>query len=86
MSGENTRELGVCPAALPNEYDGVNKGKHGGRFCWVIAGTLCQGEVQGTYARKIKSCLECKFLKQVDMEEGRYFIVTPSDVKNRDKL
>lgn len=81
--GENAKESGVCPAALSNEYNGVNKGKHGGRFCWVIAGTCCNGEVQGTYARKMKNCLNCKFFKQVSEEEDRFFKLTPSEVSNR---
>ncbi len=34
--GEKVDELGVCPAAVPNEYDGTNKGNHGGRFCWQL--------------------------------------------------
>lgn len=76
--GENAEKLGVCPAALPNEYfDGVNKGKHCGRFCWAVAGTLCEGKTQGTYAKKLMDCLGCEFLKQVNEDEGRNFILTP---------
>ena len=77
LGGENADELGVCPAALPNKYDGVNKGKHAGRFCWAIAGTLCDGETQGTYAKKLEDCLRCAFLKQVNEDEGRVFILSP---------
>lgn len=74
--GENTEALGVCPAALPNEHcDGVNNGRHGGRFCWTIAGTQCEGQVQGIYAVKFMSCLDCEFFKQVNEEEGRSFIL-----------
>ena len=80
--GENVKTLGVCPAALPNEYDGVNKGKHAGRFCWAVAGTFCEGEVQGTYATKLMDCLGCEFLKQVNENEGRYFTLTPQKAKN----
>jgi len=76
-SGENSKKLGICPAALPNEYDGVNNGKHGGRFCWAIAGTLCGGEAQGTYSKKIVNCLSCEFLQQVEKDEGPNFILTP---------
>ncbi len=79
--GENVHDLGECIAALSSQYDGLNKGKHGGRFCWVITGTLCKGEKQGTYAKKLKSCLDCKFLKQVNEEEGRFFILTPTNAK-----
>src|SRR5665648_944927 len=52
-AGEDAEQLGACPAALPNEhFDGVNKGKHCGRFCWAVAGTLCGGKVQGNHAKK----------------------------------
>jgi diguanylate cyclase (GGDEF)-like protein len=27
--------------------------------CWLIAGTMCGGEVQGKYAQKYKTCCEC---------------------------
>ena len=77
--GENVRELGVCPAALPTEHDGLNKGQHGGRCCWAVAGTLCGGVVQGTYANKFKNCLACEFLQQVNEDEGRNFILAPPE-------
>jgi hypothetical protein len=81
--GVKAEELGVCPAALPNEYfDGVNKGKHCGRFCWTVVGTLCGGNVQGTFAKKFMNCLGCEFLKQVNEDEGRNFILTPKKAKD----
>ncbi len=75
--GKNVEELSVCPAALTNKYDGVNNGTFGGRICWVISGTLCAGEVQGTYAKKLINCLYCNFLKKVNEEEGRFFVLKP---------
>lgn len=75
--GVNAGTLGVCPATLPNQLDGVNHGRHAGRCCWAISGTLCEGEVQGTFARKLLDCLNCEFLKQVNLDEGREFILTP---------
>jgi hypothetical protein len=75
--GENVEKLGLCSAAIPNEYEGVNDGKHGGRFCWAIAGTFCGGEAQGTYSKKILDCLHCEVLKQVQKDEGMNFILTP---------
>jgi hypothetical protein len=80
--GQNAHELGECAAALPNAYTGVNHGQEAGRFCWVVSGTLCKGAVQGTYARKLKDCLDCRFQKQVIEEEGRFFLLTPSDAKS----
>lgn len=81
LGGEKVDELGICPAAMPNEYDGTNKGNHGGRFCWAVAGTFCGGKPQGSFAQKFKSCIECKFFKQIQDEEGSNFSLTPNDVK-----
>jgi hypothetical protein len=74
---EKVDALGTCPAALPSEYDGLNGGKNAGRFCWAIAGTVCGGKLQGTYSKKIGSCLSCEVLKQVEEDEGSNFILTP---------
>lgn len=81
--GEKVEELGVCPAAEPSEYDGTNKGTFAGRFCWAVAGTFCGGKLQGTYAEKLTNCLNCEFLKQVNEDEGRDFVLNPKDAKNR---
>ncbi len=35
----------------------------GGRVCYLVAGTMCGGQAQGTYALKINSCRECDFYK-----------------------
>ena len=75
--GENIDKHGICPAALPNEHDGLNEGEYGGRFCWAIAGTLCGEEPQGIYSEKIITCLSCEFLQQIEKEEGKNFILTP---------
>ncbi len=32
-----------------------------GRVCWSVAGTMCGGEAQGVYAKKIDSCTNCRF-------------------------
>jgi len=61
--GENVKQFGVCPAALPGKYEGTNKGSFGGRFCWTIAGTFCNGETQDKYSQKILNCLDCKVLQ-----------------------
>jgi hypothetical protein len=68
--GQRVEELGVCPAAIEDRVDGVNHGTNAGRACWVIAGTLCEGDVQGTFSAKLGTCLECAFYDQVVHEEG----------------
>ncbi len=68
--GPKVRELGICPAAADESSDGLNGGKNGGRICWAIAGTFCDGKVQGTYAQKRLSCMLCEFYDLVKEEEG----------------
>lgn len=77
--GNNTRELGICPASVETRTDKVNNGKNGGRVCWVIAGTFCEGKKQGSFASKIGNCLSCEFYYLVQKEEIPNF-KTPSDI------
>jgi len=71
--GFKSMELGVCPAAANESLDGVHEGANAGRSCWVVAGTLCGGEVQGTYAKKSSNCRQCDFYLMVAGEEGEKF-------------
>ena len=48
--GVNVKELGQCPA-YPDH----------GKSCARIAGTLCGGKVQGTFAMKLANCMKCEF-------------------------
>jgi len=68
--GARSVELGLCPAASETKADGLNGGRNGGRICWALAGTLCGGKVQGAYAEKLASCMECEFYQMVRNEEG----------------
>jgi len=74
--GEKVEELGVCPAAIYENLNGIHQGKNSGRVCWLVAGTMCGGEVQGTFANKYKDCRECDFYHLVKQEEGEDFLVT----------
>ena len=73
--GDKVNEFGVCPAACHNEYNGKNGGQFAGRFCWAVAGTFCDNEIQGTFAKKLLNCIYCDFLKQVYKEEKQDFIL-----------
>jgi len=66
--------LGVCPAATAGKLDGVHGGKNAGRSCWLVAGTLCGGKPQGTFAQKIETCELCDFFQQVKSEEKDSFM------------
>ncbi len=68
--GAKVVELGICPASADDTFDGLNLGKNAGRMCWAVAGTFCAGKVQGTFAEKRDSCINCDFFKRVQEEEG----------------
>lgn len=73
--GARTGELGVCPAAADATGAGINGGQNGGRICWAVTGTFCGGTVQGTFAQKQLSCMNCDFFKLVKEEEGSKFLL-----------
>jgi hypothetical protein len=68
--GSKAQDLGVCPAATEPRLNGTNDGKNGGRACWALTGTLCGGQVQGTFAAKVGNCAKCEFYQTVVQEEG----------------
>ena len=71
--GEKTGDLGVCPAATDDRLDGEHDGVNAGRACWIVAGTFCNGVVQGSFAQKMDNCIECEFYKKVKEDEGSNF-------------
>ena len=76
--GRLVHDLGECPAALEERLDGEHDGVNAGRACWVVAGTLCGGAVQGTFAEKYKNCEQCDFYKSVYDEEYPMFKLSSS--------
>ena len=87
-AGSRVSELGICPAATESRLDSVHGGMNAGRACWVVAGTLCKGEVQGTFAKKFENCERCDFYHQVREEEFPQFVfssVLLSKLKNGDE-
>jgi len=66
--GAKTGEFGVCPVTTYRDLDGTHGGKNAGRACWAIAGSLCGGKIQGTYAQKLNSCWRCEFMNSVKRE------------------
>lgn len=67
--GDNAHLLGICPASIAKKLNTMHSGINGGRACWIVAGTFCNGVVQGTFARKEKDCCECPFCRKVLLEE-----------------
>ncbi|MBN1573066.1 MAG: hypothetical protein JW984_07720 [Deltaproteobacteria bacterium] len=65
-----------CPAARIGRGIGTHDGKNRGRFCWTVHDTLCMDKAHGSFAEKIRICVnQCKFYKQVKSEEGTNFIL-----------
>ena len=58
--GAKTPESGECIASI----QGL------GHSCWAIAGTLCDGIVQGTIAQKEGNCLLCDVYKMYNRLHG----------------
>jgi len=73
LGGRNEKEQGLCPTSADDRLNGVHGGINAGRACWVVAGTFCHGEVQGTFARKLQDCSQCNFYKLVRTDEGKNF-------------
>jgi two-component system, NtrC family, sensor kinase len=44
---------------------------HFGRVCWVVAGTFCEGKVQGTFAQKYEDCRKCDFFQMAKKQKER---------------
>lgn len=42
---------------------------HFGRICWVVAGTYCEGKVQGTFAQKCENCKKCEYYQFAKKEQ-----------------
>ena len=57
--GAKAGELGVCPA-YPDS----------GTTCARVAGTLCGGMVQGTFATKLGNCIKCEFYASVHYDKS----------------
>jgi len=66
----------TCPTVTESRLDGVHNGFQAGRACWVIAGTYCNGSVQGKFAQKYNTCMHCDFYQKVLEEEGHKFEIT----------
>ena len=63
-------DLGICIAAVDSRLDGINGGTNAGRCCWLVAGTFCDDQVQGTFADKHDGCEHCDFYQKVQAEGG----------------
>ena len=72
--GRFEEDLGSCPAATAQGFDGINSGTNAGRACWAVAGSMCAQKPTGTYTEKFIDCKTCDFYKLVRKEEQPNFI------------
>jgi hypothetical protein len=63
--GDKTAEFGICRVASAKHLNETNSGLNGGRVCFAIVGSFCEGEIQGTFAKKFSSCRDCEFYKLI---------------------
>ena len=83
--GRRAPDLGVCPAAQEDRLHGIHDGTNAGRSCWVLAGTLCKGEIQGTFGVKFRDCGTCNFYQTVKREEFPNFQLSAVLIKKISK-
>jgi hypothetical protein len=84
--GKFVYKSGECPAATATKADGIHNGINGGRCCWVVAGTFCKGEVQGSFAKKFSSCQQCDFYALVREQEYPNFKQSVAILQELDEL
>lgn len=80
LGGENAF-IELCPVATNILLDGVHGGTNAGRACWIVEGTLCDGEVQSNFAQKTGFCGQCVFYLTVKEEEAENLQMTHSLLK-----
>ena len=74
--GARVRELGECIASR----------EHLGHSCWAIAGTLCAGTVQGSFAATEGACMLCPVFKcyhRIVGTEAKRVVVECADEQQR---
>ncbi len=60
---------------MEQRLHGIHGGDNAGRACWVVAGSLCNGEIQGSFAQKYQNCNICDFYMKVKSEEAHDFML-----------
>lgn len=53
--GHNAHKLRVCRATTETRLNDAD------RACWVVAETLCRGELQGVFSQKYATCRDCHY-------------------------
>jgi hypothetical protein len=86
--GPHVSDEGLCPAAMEEALDDVHGGTNAGRSCWMVGGTFCKGQIQGSFAQKFKNCESCDFYQLVKSEEGydyRHAVVLMAKLQHKNQ-
>jgi hypothetical protein len=78
--GKNNTTIGICSAASEGKYNEINNGKNGGRFCWLVEKTLCNGTVHDSFFDKIEECFECEFYLMLQKQENKHLTVVQNEL------
>ena len=76
LVGKKSANLVYVQLQIATNLNGLNGGINGGRTCWAIEKTLCGNTIQGTFTRKLSSCIQCEFYSAVRAEEKENYIGT----------
>ncbi|MHB8883014.1 MAG: two-CW domain-containing protein [Thermodesulfovibrionales bacterium] len=60
----------VCPVCTETKLHGTHDGINGGRACWAVPHTKCDGRTQGDFGKELRICMECDFYRLVKAEEN----------------
>jgi hypothetical protein len=66
-------EKKICPVSVDVRLEGIHGGKNAGRACWVVAGSMCDGKLQGSTSQKFGDCFKCSFYKALRQEEKEHY-------------
>jgi hypothetical protein len=71
--GDKTDIGGICPVLSANEYDGINDGKSGGRYCWNVKEAFCQMGGGSLNVVLTLTCFKCDFYRYVHDQQKAQF-------------
>jgi len=81
--GENSEQLGVCPATVEDKFNGINNGRNGGRFCWFVEETNCSRISNEAFIDRFELCQKCAFFLLVQKQETRHMVVVRNDLETK---
>jgi methyl-accepting chemotaxis protein len=61
---QNCWEFKKCGREVTSDCPAITK--NAGKICWMVAGTMCGGEMQGTFAEKVGNCKACNFYEYMN--------------------